>query len=71
MTAENVRCKGRPADKRCRTPLLVGSWFWLEGKKPYCETCATDPEQELNAPPNPRSHKRYPMVSRHTNDVVR
>jgi len=40
---EDARCKGRPqgrGKRRCRVLLVVGAWFWLEGDKPLCPTCA-------------------------------
>ena len=40
---ENKRCDGKPNGRRCKTILIVGAWFWLEGKKAYCATCATSP----------------------------
>jgi len=48
VIGENAPCRGRPGGpgkKRCRAPLIVGAWFWLEGKKPFCAACALDPTQ--------------------------
>lgn len=39
--AETKRCEGKQFGRRCKTILRVGEWFWLEGKKAFCATCAT------------------------------
>jgi hypothetical protein len=65
MTAETVRCKGRPGTnpRRCKTILWVGSWFYLHGKKPFCAACAVDPEQDVNA------QQRHPADRRNVLDA--
>jgi hypothetical protein len=66
---ESRRCEARPGAspggpklKRCKAPLLVGAWFWLEGKKPYCPACALDPtvfpDADLEARGRTLSHIR-------------
>lgn len=55
--AEIARCKGRPGGahlKRCKTVLIVGAWFWLEGKHPYCPDCALDATQFADVNLEPR-----------------
>lgn len=57
---EIARCAGRhrtgkigpngsPRSKRCPVILVIGAQFYLHESKPYCEACAHDPEQEINA----------------------
>ncbi|HEU4617292.1 MAG TPA: hypothetical protein VFV10_04590, partial [Gammaproteobacteria bacterium] len=47
--AESRRCEARPGQepggekkKRCKAPILLGAWFWLEGKKCFCVGGALD-----------------------------
>lgn len=48
--AESRRCEARPGQvpggekkKRCKAPIPIGAWFWLNGKRPLCIGCALDP----------------------------
>lgn len=55
---ETKRCEGKQFGRRCKTVLWIGEWFWLEGKKAFCATCATSSHVFDKTPPAELTKRR-------------